>query len=127
MTMAKAQEEALKKLGKYSIIQTHDDGDLTVKSAGKLYVVTTDGKTFTDSCTCKRPSRDDVEVDIWKERDRLSIVIRDKETQQITYADWWDDEARQMFEDGFFVSGKGSRALEESVLKYAEEVGILEK
>ncbi len=30
----------------YEIVQRHDDGDLTVSSGGKLYVVTTDGKIF---------------------------------------------------------------------------------
>jgi hypothetical protein len=40
------RDEALNKLGKVSIVEVHDDGDLTVRSGGKLYVVTTDGKTF---------------------------------------------------------------------------------
>jgi hypothetical protein len=40
------RDEALKKLGQVTIVEVHDDGDLTVRSAGKLYVVTTDGKTF---------------------------------------------------------------------------------
>lgn len=65
-----------------------------------------------------------VEVDVWEERDRLSIVLRDKATQQVTIAEWWDDDARQMFEDGFFESG---RKLKESVIKYAEDMGILAK
>jgi len=38
--------EALCKLGAYDVIHVHDDGDLTVASRGKLYVVTTDGQTF---------------------------------------------------------------------------------
>jgi len=40
------RDEALSKLGKFTIAEVHDDGDLTVRSADKLYVVTTDGKTF---------------------------------------------------------------------------------
>jgi hypothetical protein len=40
------RDEALKKLGQVTIVEVHDDGDLTVRSGGKLYVVTTDGKTF---------------------------------------------------------------------------------
>jgi len=40
------RDEALSKLGKFTIAEVHADGDLTVRSADKLYVVTTDGKTF---------------------------------------------------------------------------------
>ena len=40
------RDEALKKLGKFTIAEVHSDGDLTVRSADKLYVVTTDGKIF---------------------------------------------------------------------------------
>ena len=69
------------------------------------------------------PSRDDVRVELWEERDRLHIGIQDKETGDY-YQSWWDDDARQMFEDGFFKSGP---ELEESVLAYAEEMGILAK
>ena len=83
------------------------------------------------SCVCgdekktgSLPTRYDVNITIWEERDRLHIGIVDKATEQISYADWWDEDARQMFEDGFFKSGKG---LENSVLEYAEEMGILAK
>ena len=37
---------ALNKLGVYDVVHVHDDGDLTVRSHGELYVVTTDGKVF---------------------------------------------------------------------------------
>jgi hypothetical protein len=69
-------------------------------------------------------SRSEVDVDVWEERDRLSIVIRDKKTGQRTIAEWWDDDARQMFEDGFF---KGGVELKRSVIAYAEEMGLLAK
>lgn len=68
------------------------------------------------------PTRGEVEVAVWEERDRLHIHIRDKKTQQKTIAEWWDDDARQMFEDGFFKRG---RDLERSVLDYAEEMGLI--
>jgi len=71
----------------------------------------------------KTPTRDDVRVEVWEERDRLHIGIQDKETGDY-YVSWWDDDARQMFEDGFF---KRQPNLEESVLAYAEEMGILSK
>jgi len=68
-----------------------------------------------------RPTRDDVRVEVWEERDRLHIGIQDRETGEYI-ASWWDDEAREMFEQGFFKRGRG---LEESVLSYAEGVGLL--
>ena len=69
----------------------------------------------------KKPTRNDVRVEVWEERDRLHIGIQDR-IHGNYYANWWDDEARQMFEDGFFKSGK---QLEESVLDYAESVGLI--
>jgi len=69
------------------------------------------------------PTRDDVEVVKWEERDRLHIGIQDKETGDY-YASWFDDEAREMFDQGFF---KREPHLKESVLQYAEDMGILKK
>jgi len=73
--------------------------------------------------TPPKPSRDKVNVVKWEERDRLHIGIQDKETGDY-YASWWDQEARDMFEDGFFKSGP---KFEESVLQYAEDMGMLKK
>lgn len=42
------QEEALDRLWPYGILEVHDDGDLTIMSAGKKYVVTTDGGVFAE-------------------------------------------------------------------------------
>jgi uncharacterized membrane protein (UPF0127 family)/antirestriction protein ArdC len=38
--------QALNKLNRYEVVHVHDDGDLTVRSRGKLYVVTTEGELF---------------------------------------------------------------------------------
>jgi hypothetical protein len=38
--------QALNTLSGYAIVHIHDDGDLTVRSQGKLYVVTTEGEIF---------------------------------------------------------------------------------
>jgi len=83
--------------------------------------------------TKPKPTRENVDVVTWSERDRLHIGIQDKETGDY-YADWWDDEARQMFEDGFFKPGvpqysweKPGREFVDSVLQYAEDIGILAK
>jgi len=80
-----------------------------------------------------KPTRDMVELHTWCERDRLSIEIRNK-VDDTTIAIWWDDDARQMFEDGFFKGGvptlsweKPSSELIESVMSYAEDMGILAK
>lgn len=70
-----------------------------------------------------KPTRDNVRVEVWEERDRLHIGIQDKETGDY-YASWWDNDAREMFEQGFF---KSEPELKESVLDYAEEMGILTK
>ena len=71
----------------------------------------------------KKLSRDDVRVEVWEERDRLHIGIQNKETGDYLKS-WWDDDAREMFEQGFFKSGP---RLKESVLEYAEDMGILER
>ncbi len=71
----------------------------------------------------RKRTRENVRVEVWEERDRLHIGIQDKDTGDILIS-WWDDEARQMFEDGFFKREPG---LQESVLEYAEDLGILKK
>jgi len=77
------------------------------------------------------PTRDTVEIGTFQERDRLGIWITDKRTGK-TIAEWWDENAREMFEDGFFKPGvptrdidKPSREFLESVLDYAESVGLI--
>jgi uncharacterized membrane protein (UPF0127 family) len=77
-----------------------------------------------------KPTRDDIDIGSWAERDRLGIWITDKYTNK-TVAEWWDEDAQEMFEQGFFKPGDirhqtiTGRAFEESVLDYAESVGIL--
>jgi len=80
--------------------------------------------------TAKKPARHDVKVETWQERDRLGIWITDNRTGK-TIAEWWDEDAREMFEQGFFKSGRirqqtiTGHDFEESVLAYAGSVGIL--
>jgi len=81
--------------------------------------------------TAKKPARHDVKVETWQERDRIGIWITDKRTDKVI-AEWWDEDAREMFEQGFFKPGvpqhtteKPSRAFVESVLDYGESVGLL--
>src|ERR1035437_5668838 len=50
-------------------------------------------------------TRSQVKVTVWEERDRISIGVVDKATEQITIAEWLDEDARSMFEDGFFKPG----------------------
>jgi uncharacterized membrane protein (UPF0127 family) len=82
------------------------------------------------AATVKKPARHDVEVGTWAERDRIGIWITDRHTGK-TIAEWWDEDAREMFEQGFFKPGDirqqtiTGRAFEESVLDYAESVGLL--
>jgi len=77
------------------------------------------------------PSRDDVSADSWVERDRIGIWVTERKTNKVV-AEWWDNDARQMFEDGFFkpatfTSGGefGGAQFIDSVLDYLEDVGIL--
>jgi uncharacterized membrane protein (UPF0127 family) len=79
----------------------------------------------------RRPTRHDVTVEAWQERDRLGIWITDSLTGK-TIAEWWDEDAREMFEQGFFKPGvpqrtteKPSRDFVDSVLDYAESVELL--
>ena len=81
----------------------------------------------------EKPTRYDVHVDSWQERDRLGIWVTDTRTDK-TIAEWWDEGAREMFEDGFFKEADYvrdqklvGRAFEESVLEYLEDMGTLAK
>jgi hypothetical protein len=57
---------------------------------------------------------DNLSVDIWEERDRLGIWATDLRRGKVEF-EVWDDDARQMFEDGFFKQGKD---FDESVREY---------
>ncbi len=78
----------------------------------------------------RKPTRQEVEIGTWVERDRIGIWITDKRTDK-TVAEWWDEDAREMFEQGWFKPGDirhqtiTGRAFEESVLDYAESMGLL--
>ena len=80
----------------------------------------------------RKPARGDVSVGSWVERDRIGIWITDNRTDK-TVAEWWDEDAAQMFEDGFFKPGRihgetiTGGEFEKSVLDYGEYIGILEK
>jgi hypothetical protein len=62
---------------------------------------------------------DELHVETWEERDRLHIALWDED--EILF-EWWDDEAQEMFEDGFFKRG---RDLAESVIDYAYEMKLV--
>ena len=79
-------------------------------------------------------SIDQTDLEHWAERDRLHVGLRwkseFKDGEMI--ADWWDEDAAQMFEDGFF-STKGhvlgrminDAALHTSVYEYCRTMGML--
>ncbi len=83
-----------------------------------------------DRSKAGKPTRNDVEVHSWVERDRLLIWLEDKRTGDII-AEWRDEEAVEMFDQGWFERGDirhqsiSGREFEESVLDYAESVGLL--
>jgi uncharacterized membrane protein (UPF0127 family) len=78
----------------------------------------------------RKPARQEVEIGTWAERDRIGIWLTDKRTGK-TVAEWWDEDAREMFDQGWFKPGDirrqtiTGRAFEESVLDYAENVGLI--
>lgn len=62
-------------------------------------------------------------VEKWEERDRVSITLWRGDYMSggsEVIAQWWDDDARQMFEDGFF----DPKNLLESVLEYCKSHGL---
>lgn len=67
------------------------------------------------------PRLNDVTVGIHEERGDLDIYVTDTRNDR-TVAEWHDDEARDMIEDGFFQRGGRLRA---SVLDYCVEHGIV--
>jgi uncharacterized membrane protein (UPF0127 family) len=81
----------------------------------------------------KKTTRDDVDVDSWVERDRIGIWVVDLRTDK-TIAEWWDEEAREMFDQGFFKPAAWiknqtlwGKEFRESVLDYLEHTGVLTK
>jgi hypothetical protein len=62
----------------------------------------------------------EVEVDVWEERDNLTIRVVDRATDKQVAA-WTDDDARQLFEDGFF---RRQPHLEQSVVEYLDHLGV---
>jgi hypothetical protein len=69
----------------------------------------------------KAPSVQRYEVHNWIERDRIGIWVDDTESGEVIFQ-VWDDEARQLFDDGFLKTGK---MLEESVLEYLKEIKVI--
>ena len=58
-------------------------------------------------------------ISIWEERDRLIIHVYD-DIKGKEVAEWIDDDARDMFTDGFFTSGN----VAESVFDYLCYIGL---
>lgn len=68
-------------------------------------------------------------LEVWSERDRFHIDLQDLNGN--TIAEWWDADAFQMFEDGFFddkafIMGRlhNKTKLHASVVEYANSVGL---
>jgi hypothetical protein len=71
----------------------------------------------------RRPKfRPPYRVDVWEERDNVQITLYDGADREV--ATWTDDDARQMFEDGFF-SHRHRDGLRGSVIAYAQEIGMI--
>jgi hypothetical protein len=71
--------------------------------------------------TAEALSQERYNVDIWTERDRLGIWVTDKLKDKVVF-EVWDDDARQLFDDGFFRPGDG---LKGSVLEYLKKTKVI--
>jgi len=60
-------------------------------------------------------------VSRWEERGRLHIMLLNDITNEVV-AEWWDEDAASMFEDGFFRPGKD---LDWSVKEHCRDCGII--
>lgn len=69
----------------------------------------------------ERHLSDRFDVDLWSERDRLGIWVTDKQKDTVVF-EVWDDDARQLYEDGFVKPGEG---LKESLLEYLKETKVI--
>lgn len=120
----------------------HPHWERIIKMSGKPVVVRRDDEPYgkmgrwverkgTRSNPPKRRKllrRDEVEVAQHYERGESLVWVRDKATQQITVAEWRDDEVGQMVEDGFFKGryyARDAHVEPKSVLDYCVEMGII--
>mgnify|MGYP001560940007 CR=1 FL=1 len=71
----------------------------------------------------------EIEVAHWFERDRMFLAIQESMTGEYL-AEWWDEDIEGLVEAGYlyvpsFIRIPSEvRKMEESVIKYAEEMGI---
>jgi len=70
---------------------------------------------------------DEVTINISEERGNITILLVDAATEQDEIACWRDDDVADMVDAGFFTANKGKRALAESVVRYAEDIGLVAK
>lgn len=71
----------------------------------------------------RRYQKGKIEVNTWFERDRAHVAIIEVDTQE-TLTEWWDEDVQSLCEDGFFVCGKGEKRFKDSVIEYAEYLGL---
>jgi hypothetical protein len=100
-------------------------GDLILKSGRE--------ETKREEAIEPKPTREQAEVRGHHERDRMHIWVNDIRNGS-TIAEWIDEGAQQMFEDGFFkpympghFGDMGGRQFIDSVLDYCESIDILRK
>lgn len=94
----------------------YDSIDAATKEWGRIAKMAEEWHEEDDS---EEEAEEPLKVETWEERDRLHIALMRGDTY---LAEWWDDDARQMFTDGYFKSGS---KLEDSVIEYARECGLI--
>jgi hypothetical protein len=68
------------------------------------------------------PTVDNTILKTWFERDRAHVGIETVDGR--TVLEFWDDAVREAAEDGFIVLGKGDAALHQSLVDYANHIGV---
>jgi hypothetical protein len=63
------------------------------------------------------------ELDEWSERDRNSVILKDKASGK-SIMEWWDEAVHDAVEDGFLTMGKGKGRLHQDAVDYANERGL---
>jgi hypothetical protein len=73
-------------------------------------------------------SLENTTLTVWEERDRLHVALYMKSDESLSdpLLDVWDEDARQLFEDGFLKAGwmkDEDKVLKESAFEYAKSLG----
>lgn len=67
-----------------------------------------------------RWTTENTELDVWSERDRNYVILKDKASGK-SIMEWWDEDVHEAVEEGFLTMGKGKDRLHQDAVDYANE------